>query len=259
VVIGAGLSGLQAAERTVERGHRVVVFESSDDVGGQLRTAAGLPFMSDFTKISDYLKGRLAHLKVDLRLRTTADMASLRMIGPDAIIVATGAKPWIPPIPGLDELAYDTIATFDPSRLAGPTLVVGGGIAGLAVALEVAARGFEVNLVEQGSAWGEGAATALSGRLIDELCARPSVIWHSQTTIERFGEDGVLLQKGGKRQTKALPAHIVIARGMQAETYLADQLTEGFTDIPVFRIGDCVAPRGMADAAFEGAAAAERL
>jgi 2-enoate reductase len=224
-----------------------------------LRRAVKLPFMSDFMKIGEYLKRRLSQLGVELRLGATADAAALRAISPDGVVVATGATPWAPPIPGLDGLPYDTVATFDAARLDGPALVIGGGIVGLGVALAAAWRGFPVDLVEVGSAWGAGGAAAFSSRLVEELKTMSSVTWRDRTTIERIGAGEIVFQKDGKRQTEALPRHIIVTREMRAETRLADQLAREFADLAIYRVGDCVRPRGMADAVFEGVAVVERL
>jgi 2,4-dienoyl-CoA reductase-like NADH-dependent reductase (Old Yellow Enzyme family)/thioredoxin reductase len=258
VIVGGGLAGLQAAERAAEQGFDVVLFEAGDRLGGQLLWAARLPFLTDFGKIVEYFERRLPALSVDLRLGTRADLAAVQEAAPAAVIVATGARPWVPTIPSLGDRLYDTVATFEAERIEGPTLVVGGSIAGLAVALAAGRRGGEVSLVEQSDTWGTGGGGMLTSRLIEELKALPNIVMHATTTVERIGGNSVEFRRKGKRWTVPAPAHLVFTRDMQAETSFADQCAQ-IEGMRTFRIGDCLWPRTMADATFEGASIAERL
>jgi hypothetical protein len=98
----------------------------------------------------------------------------------------------------------------------------------------------------------------LTSRLVQELKAIPAVVWRPATTVERIGVDGVELQHAGRRWIAPPPAHVVIAREMQAEARLADAYEGRAGGAPVFRAGDCIWPRRMADAVFEGASVVER-
>jgi 2,4-dienoyl-CoA reductase-like NADH-dependent reductase (Old Yellow Enzyme family)/thioredoxin reductase len=258
VIVGGGLAGLQAAECAAERGFDVILFEAAERLGGQLIWAARLPFLTDFGKIVQYFERRLPALSVDLRLGTQANLAAVQEAKPAAVIVATGAKPWVPTIPGLGDRPFDTVATFNAERVVGPTLVVGGSIAGLAVALAPGRRGVEVNLVEQSDRWGAGGGAMLTGRLIEELNTLPNVVMHATTTVERIGADSAEFHHKGERWAAPVAAHLIFTRDMQAETGFADQCAQ-IEGMRIFRIGDCFWPRTMPDATFEGASIAERL
>jgi NADPH-dependent 2,4-dienoyl-CoA reductase/sulfur reductase-like enzyme len=257
-VVGGGLAGLQAAERAAEHGNDVVLFEAAEDLGGQLLWAARLPFMTDYSRIVAYFRRRLAELRVDIHLGSKADVETMRAVAPHAVVMATGAAPWIPAIPGLRERSCDTVATFDSERVSGPVMIIGGSIAGLAVGLAAARRGVAVDLVEQGSVWGFGGGAMLTSRLVEELKAIRAVTLRLATTVERIGVDGVELQNGGRRWIAPPAAHVVVARQMQSETRFADVYAGSAHGAPVFRAGDCVWPRRMADAVFEGASVVER-
>lgn len=101
VVVGGGPGGMEAARRLTLRGHMVTLLEASGELGGTARMAAiAYAPNGDFV---EWLKARLDELKVDVRLNTPADVAIIRSLTPDAVIVATGAVRRAPPISGKDQ------------------------------------------------------------------------------------------------------------------------------------------------------------
>ena len=100
VVIGGGPGGMEAARRLTLRGHRAILLESGNQLGGTARIAAiAYAPNGDFV---EWLKRELAALKVDIRLGVKADLATIRALNPDAVIVATGAIRRAPEITGKD-------------------------------------------------------------------------------------------------------------------------------------------------------------
>jgi 2,4-dienoyl-CoA reductase-like NADH-dependent reductase (Old Yellow Enzyme family)/thioredoxin reductase len=100
VIVGGGPGGMEAARRLTLRGHSVTLLEASGNLGGTARMAAiAYAPNGDFV---EWLKARLEELKVDVRLNTQADVATIRSLSPDVVIVATGAIRRAPPIPGKD-------------------------------------------------------------------------------------------------------------------------------------------------------------
>ena len=101
VVVGGGPGGMEAARRLTLRGHRVILLEGSDQLGGTARIAAiAYAPNGDFV---EWLKARLEEMQVEVRLNTRATVDSIRALNPDAVVVATGAIRRAPPIEGKDQ------------------------------------------------------------------------------------------------------------------------------------------------------------
>ncbi|MEC8629142.1 MAG: NADPH-dependent 2,4-dienoyl-CoA reductase [Pseudomonadota bacterium] len=99
-IVGAGPAGMATAITAAERGHKVTLFEQSDQIGGQLNLAKQIPGKEEFHGLVAWFDTMLDRSGVDLRLNTRADATALA--GFDTVIVATGVAPRDPGIPGAD-------------------------------------------------------------------------------------------------------------------------------------------------------------
>ena len=129
MVIGAGPAGLQAAEAAAKRGHDVTVYEAQDQLGGQFRSAA-FPVG----------KGELSMYISSLR-------ASLEEL--DVNVIATGAKPLTPPIPGIENAVFAEDVLLGKAIVnPGPVVVCGGGEVGAETADFIAQYRDDVTVLE---------------------------------------------------------------------------------------------------------------
>ncbi|MGN6414552.1 NADPH-dependent 2,4-dienoyl-CoA reductase [Flexivirga sp.] len=128
-VVGAGPAGLAAAVSTAERGHHVTLFERNDHLGGQFRLAMRVPGKEEFAETLRYYQRRLEVLGVDARLGATATPAELS--GFDDVIVATGVRPRVPRIDGIDHpsvVMYDALLRGEAEAGRRVAVIGAGGI-----------------------------------------------------------------------------------------------------------------------------------
>jgi mycofactocin system FadH/OYE family oxidoreductase 2 len=100
VVVGAGPAGLEAARVAALRKHDVILFEKSDEVGGQNIVAGKPAGRQEITGVTRWLIGQVEKLDIDLRLGVLADVETVLRESPDAVVVAAGSIPKDKPFPG---------------------------------------------------------------------------------------------------------------------------------------------------------------
>lgn len=149
VVVGGGPAGLEVARVAAERGHRVVLFEAADTLGGHVLLEAAIPHRHELRGISDYYRRELARLGVETRLATQATPDMVRAERPDAVVVATGSVPALPEIAldGMPLVSADEVLAG--RRLDGSVLVWDddGRYRGPGAALLLARQGAQVEIV----------------------------------------------------------------------------------------------------------------
>nr|WP_136249777.1 NADPH-dependent 2,4-dienoyl-CoA reductase [Ningiella ruwaisensis] len=101
-VVGAGPAGLAAATTAASRGHKVTLFDSDSEIGGQFNIAKQIPGKEEFYETIRYFKVQLQLHGVEVKLNTRVDAKMLNDMGVDEVILATGIEPRIPDIPGID-------------------------------------------------------------------------------------------------------------------------------------------------------------
>ncbi|VEN74303.1 Metal reductase [Candidatus Desulfarcum epimagneticum] len=143
MVIGGGPAGMSAALTASRKGHRVTLHESSDRLGGQLHLAAAPPGREEFSQFARDLEEQLKASRIPVFLSRDVDEALFKEEKPDFVLLATGAKPVAPPIPGLDlphvADAWDVLE--DKVETGERVVVIGGGAAGVETALFLAEKG----------------------------------------------------------------------------------------------------------------------
>lgn len=247
-VIGGGPGGMQAAATLARRGFRVTLFEQHGVLGGALNYADKPPHKHLVTRLRDAMAVELEELGVTVRLNTRATAADVEALSPDAVIVATGARPTIPNIP-----CSGTVYTFEDvlSGKAVPTgrgVVVGGGLVGLETAEFLAEKGCHITLVEMLDAVGNGVYPSVVGLLKKSLADHGAVILTGHRLTE-ITETAVHALHG--QETVEIPCDfVVLALGSSPDQDSAQPLMEAFPDAVL--IGDALRGRRMMEATAEG-------
>ena len=151
VIVGGGAAGMEAARRLTERGLKPVLFEKEAELGGSLRTAGCNPLKEDVRRYGDWsVRMTLNNPDIDVRLGTEATRERVLAEKPDAVIVAVGSEPIVPPVEGVRGanvcLAQDIDkGLFKPGRR---VIIVGAGLTGTETAVTLAREGHEVLVMD---------------------------------------------------------------------------------------------------------------
>jgi 2,4-dienoyl-CoA reductase-like NADH-dependent reductase (Old Yellow Enzyme family)/thioredoxin reductase len=249
LVAGGGPAGLEAARVAALRGHQVVLCEQESELGGQLRQAAMPDFKLDLRALVPRYLRALGALGVNVMINTAADLSLIESLRPDFMVVAVGAKEQVPDIAGINRAISANDAHRRPQALGKRVVIVGGGLVGCEVALEMARQGKNVTVIEVLPQ----ALIKMSGNsrlgLLREL-EKHGVALVTGTELWGVAEDGVFTRGNSAGQSFIECESVVLATGLRSRREVVDSLaTSGIRHVAV---GDCVEPRNIMAAIHEG-------
>ncbi len=256
-VVGGGAAGMSAAVTAARRGHQVHLYERGDTLGGQLNLAHTPPHRGEIENALIYFTKEIRRLAVDVHLGGALTLDAARALDPDAIIVATGAEPWAPNIPG-SNLPHVTAGWRILAGAEAPgrnCVVIGGGLVGVEVADYLADRGKTVALVARSDML-KKAVHADRVYFMDRIVELGIEIF-THTDVIEIGRDFVTIRPE-KRMERRLNGvdHVIFCTGYEprrAESEYLDALGK-----PIHYVGDVLGSRKFFEAIEEGALTALR-
>lgn len=291
LVVGAGPAGMEFARTASARGHKVTVWESKKEPGGQLSLAAAPPGRQDFEKLTHYLYHACLQNNVRFCFETRAEKKTLtRQLKTgafDHIVLATGARPLQPPIPADPDAdvvqAWDVLA--GKSETGKSVLIIGGGAVGVETALYLAQEGTispqqlaflllnkaesedrlmqllthgskQITVVEMDRKVGKDIGLTSRWGMISRLKQSGAAIL-TNARAEEITSNGVklTLQDGSVQHLDA--DTVVLAAGSRPDNHLEKELKEFADKITI--LGDAGGPRKAQDAVAQGYNAAIAL
>lgn len=240
VVIGGGPAGMEAARVAAARGHNVVLYEKSGELGGQLIPASYPVFKDPIKKFIQWEKVQLEKLGVKICLHTEINEDSPELQDAYNIVVALGARPLVPPIKGINgkNVIEVTDAHRHPELVKGNNiLVAGGGLAGCDCALELAMDGKSVTVVEMldiiaPELWHPDNRTPLLFNL-----KKYNVKELTNHKILEFTSKGALVQTPSGEKIELAADTVITAFGTRPERELTDRICDRYTSAAV-AVGD---------------------
>jgi 2,4-dienoyl-CoA reductase-like NADH-dependent reductase (Old Yellow Enzyme family)/thioredoxin reductase len=251
LVAGAGPGGLQAAITAARRGHKVILCEKNDEVGGILVGEQALPFKYDMYRLGVTL-GRIAKDEnVEIRLNTIVDKGYAENENADVVIVAAGSKPFLAPIKGVDQGHVFVVNDYHHKRdqIEDQVVVLGGGLAGCEMALHLSKEGKKVNLVEMNDALAPDANIRHRPVLLQEIETSTIKVYTNHRGMA-IVNNGVVCETRANDQVLIKGKTIICAMGQKPRRDVVEQLADAAP--MVMTIGDCAKVSNITTAIYQG-------
>lgn len=248
MIVGAGVAGLYSAWILAARGHQVTIHEATSELGGQMRLAAFPPGKGDITTLIRSYIVLCKKYGVEIKLNSKVTTKLVKEENPDAIVLATGAVPLVPSIPGIDKTVHAVDVLAGKVSCGKKVLVVGGGLVGSETADYLGERNFDVTIMEQK----DKIASDISGEhriYMMENYQRNGVTMITNATVKSFEDDGVVYSQDDKEISLTGFDTVVLALGAEAYNPLETELSSMNKEMYV--IGDGLKARKALEAIQE--------
>jgi hypothetical protein len=243
VVVGGGIAGMHAARMLKQQGQSVTIYEASESLGGQIRYSRLV--LPDHGNLADWLSLQLQELNVPVFTRSPVGVEDIKVMDPDVVIVAKGARGGI--LRADKENAsvpvFDIFTAIDRAagEWSGEVAVLGGDQASCYAAQHLARLGIKVHIVTSFVAVADDKAPITALFLATHLAENDRIVVHPETTAELLTGKRVKLQT--KRRVGELSVDAVVVGGRVAQFGLAEDLQRAGVRAMIYKIGDAASPR----------------
>jgi 2,4-dienoyl-CoA reductase-like NADH-dependent reductase (Old Yellow Enzyme family)/thioredoxin reductase len=252
LVVGGGPAGMEAARVAAMRGHMVCLHDANNQLGGLLNWAVIPPHKGEINNLIEFLSTQLSKLGVEIVLNSRVTPEIVDQIRPDAVVVASGAVPIEPEIPGYDQnkniQALDVLSGKQDVE-SKTVVIIGGGLIGCETAEYLCKKNKHVYLIEMQKHIACDVGQNVRPFLIKRLYQHENIHILTTSRVSGITSKGVSLDKKGKEHF--IDADVIVAAiGLSPNNSLIHALKQKHPN--VFAAGDCVKPRRIMDAIHEG-------
>lgn len=250
LVVGGGVAGLKAAVTAALRGHKVVLCEKSDKVGGILKCEQAIDFKQEMYQLGLSLEAQAIEAGVEIRCNTEVTPEYAEAQNADVMILAVGSNPIVPPLKGIDGDNVVIVNNYylEKEKVGDSVVVLGGGLAGCEAAIHLAQEGKKVHLVEMRPELAPDAN--IRHRPILMQMVDKYVEAHTGYQGMEVTADGVLCKDADGNEVLVPGKSVICAVGQRANR---DGVNALRNCAPVVReIGDCVRPSNITSAIYMG-------
>lgn len=250
LVAGGGPGGLYAAWTAARRGHQVILCEKEDTLGGILKSEQALPFKHEMYELSLTYAKFCRDAGVEIRLNTEVTKEYAERENADALIIAVGSSPLVPPIPGLDGENVVIVNNYykEKDKVGDEVVVMGGGLAGCECAIHLGMEGRKVRLVEMRDVLAPDANVRHRPLLLKEIDKYVTV--HTGHRALRVTSEGVVCADKDNNEVLVPGASVICALGQRSRTDVVNELLDAAPFVRV--IGDASRVSTITNAVYWG-------
>lgn len=250
LVAGGGPGGLYAAYTAARRGHQVILCEKEAELGGILKSEQALPFKHEMYELTGTYEKFARNAGVEIHLNTEVTPELAEKENADALIVAVGSTPLVPPIPGLDGENVVIVNDYykQKEKVTDKVVVFGGGLAGCECAIHLGMEGKEVHLVEMRNELAPDANVRHRPLLLKEI--DKYVMVHTGCRGMEVTKEGIICETEEKEQILVPGTSVICALGQHSRTDIVDTLRDCAPYVAV--IGDAGKVSTITNAVYEG-------
>jgi len=250
LIAGGGPAGMQAAITASARGHQVTLCEKSSSLGGAIKFAEYVPFKVDLHKFRKHLEYMLKASGATVMMNTEVTPEFVATQNPDVLIVAVGATPIVPDMPGIHSkkvVVANDIHNAD-VRIGNKVVIMGGGMVGCEEGVYLASTGKDVTVVEMLDEVARDANMFHRIGLMIELRKNVKVV--TNTKGKAITEEGLLCEGPDGKDVLYQADTVICAIGQRALTPVVEKLRD--TAPEFYYVGDCVSPQKVTEAVRTG-------